>query len=482
MSNTRFAPCLKEGCFHISEARIAIYNWLIARRTGGKFVLRIDDINPLRFSSDLVAQITDGLRWLGLDWDDYFHQCTRVQDYEALCERLLAAGLAYRCYCTKSDIARERGAALANQQTYRYSGRCRYIPFDILSPYCVRLDVKKILGSANEMRCHDVILGNMCLKINEIDDLVIRRTDGTFTDDFATAVDDEYSNITHVIRDQEHLSSTIPQLVVLYAIGLINNTDRLMPVYGHVPYITGPHSVRRLSKRTADSLSICVTVNQYKAIGYLPETLVNGLAMLMPTETRALPRKTMSEMLEDFNLDKIPQCQVEFDPYKLYRLQRLWMQSYDRELLAEKIHRIYGTDRRLIEKIIPLTEGDLVLFSDFKEYLHFAEEKHFVIKGDAMSQLFAPGMTELLEKWLHAIENHRKWSHTELLRLLREVIDPDRMLPFLKALRVATTGRQHGIDVIEGMVLLGRKRTCRRLRAVLPIGKETVAVSDGTSI
>jgi glutamyl-tRNA synthetase len=262
---TRFAPS-PTGFLHIGGLRTALFCWLYARRHEGQFVLRIEDTDLERSTPEAIQQILDGLEWAGLDYDEGpFFQTKRFERYQDVIEELLAAGNAYRCYCSREELEQMRAQQIARGEKPRYDGRWRDRTD---SPPGVASVVRFKNPIGGEVVVDDVVHGRVVFQNSELDDLIIARSDGTPTYNFCVVVDDMDMQITHVIRGDDHLNNTPRQLNMLLALG------HRPPVYAHLPMILGPDGAK-LSKRHG-----AVSVLQYRDEGYLPEAVLNYLVRL----------------------------------------------------------------------------------------------------------------------------------------------------------------------------------------------------------
>lgn len=314
----RFAPS-PTGMLHVGGARTAIYNWAFARANNGTFVLRIEDTDTLRSTDENTRIIIDAMRWLGLDWDEgpsvggqfgpYF-QTQRTQTYQAALERLKERGAVYPCFCTKEELDRKRAAAEANEGGYAgYDRTCRSIdPAEAMrrieagEPHVWRLKVPENHGP---IVFDDLVYGPMSFPADVMDDMILCRTDGTFTYNFAVVCDDANMHISHVIRGDDHLSNTPRQILIYEALGLTP------PVFGHLPMILGENG-KKLSKRHGDT-----SVEEFRDRGYLADTMVNFLALLgwsLDGETTIIPRETLCSQ---FDVKRIQRKDAVFDTKKL---------------------------------------------------------------------------------------------------------------------------------------------------------------------
>ncbi len=329
----RFAPS-PTGMLHVGGARTAIYNWAFARAMGGTFILRIEDTDPERSTEENTQIILRAMKWLGLDWDEgpevgggfgpYF-QTQRMPTYEAALDALKQKGEVYPCFCSKEELQAERERAKAQEGGYSgYSGKCREIPADEAArriaagePHVWRLKVPKDRG---DVVFDDAVYGKTSFPSGVIDDLVLVRADGSPTYNFAVVCDDANMGITHVIRGDDHLSNTPKQILIYEALGFD------VPTFAHLPMILGPDG-KKLSKRHG-----ATNVEEYRDRGYLPEAMVNFLALLgwsLDGETTII---SPEQICRDFSLERITKKDSIFDEKKLD-----WMDgAYIREMTPEK--------------------------------------------------------------------------------------------------------------------------------------------------
>lgn len=279
MVRVRFAPS-PTGDLHLGGARTALYNFLFAQKNKGKFILRIEDTDRTRSTEEAIESIEEDLRWLGLFWDegpdvggDYgpYRQTERKEIYQRFVERLLQEGKAYYCFCTPEELQREREEAKRKGISFRYSRRCRNLSLSQIeeerrrNPHpAVRFATP--LGGATIVK--DIIRGSIRFEHSEMDDFIILRSDGTPTYNLAATIDDALMKITHVIRGDDHLSNTPKQILIYRSLGFD------IPQFAHLPMILGPDK-KPLSKRHGDT-----AIWQYRKKGYLPQALVNYLALL----------------------------------------------------------------------------------------------------------------------------------------------------------------------------------------------------------
>ena len=333
----RFAPS-PTGKLHIGGARTAIYNWAFARAMGGTFVLRIEDTDPERSTEENTQIILRAMRWLGLDWDEgpevggeygpYF-QSQRTDHYERALEYLREHDAVYPCFCTKEELDAKRAKAEAEEGGYAgYDRTCRSIPadeaqarIDAGEPHVWRLKVPLDHGP---VEFDDVVYGHMSFPIDVMDDMILKRTDGTFTYNFVVVCDDVDMKMTHIIRGDDHLSNTPRQVLVYEALGAA------VPLFAHLPMILGSNG-KKLSKRHG-----ATNVEEYRDRGYLPDAMVNFLALLgwsLDGDTTIIPP---AELCRDFRLDRINKKHAIFDEKKLDWMNGVYIRDMGADAFCEK--------------------------------------------------------------------------------------------------------------------------------------------------
>jgi glutamyl-tRNA synthetase len=473
----RFAPS-PTGYLHVGGARTALFNWLFARRHGGVFVLRIEDTDAERSSAEMVEGILDGLRWLGLDWDEgplvdgpyapYF-QSQRLDRHRAMAERLVAAGAAYYCYCTPEQLkARRAAAGEADDGSWRYDRTCcRLSAAEIDArerrrmPRAIRFKVP-----AGATRFDDLVHGPIAFDGANIEDFVIVRSDGHPTYHLSVVSDDVEMAITHVVRGDDHISNTPKHILLYRALGAE------VPRFAHVPLILGPDR-KRLSKRHG-----ATSVMEYARQGFLPEAMVNFLALLgwsPGAGDRELFDK--DELSDAFTLEGISGGNAVFSHDKLEWFNQQHMMRLAPDELARRLapsfeaeglwDEVYLDDRHawffsVIELLRPRAKrlGDFVgqgkfFFTDAIEYDGAAVAKHLRGMGDHLIA-FDRACGELAAFDAASIES--------ALRLVADARGV-KAASLIHASRVAVTGKAVSPGLFEVLALLGRIRVHARLAA-----------------
>lgn len=316
----RFAPS-PTGHLHLGNVRTALFNWLFARHQGGTFILRLEDTDAVRSTQESVDSVLEDLRWLGLDWDEGpevggpfgpYRQTERYGTYDEALRKLLDADRAYPCYCTQEELDAGREAAKAAGRTYVYPGTCRRLTREERA-------AREAQGRRPSMRLRiqphtvsftDLVRGPVSIHTQQFGDWILTRPDGSPTYNFAVVVDDALMEVTHVVRGEDHLSNTPKQVVLYEALGLV------APKFAHLSMILGPDG-GKLSKRHGD-----VSVDAFRARGFLPEGMVNGLALLGWSDPDEREVLTRDELLARFDLGRVNKSAAVFDEAKLRHLNR----------------------------------------------------------------------------------------------------------------------------------------------------------------
>ncbi|PDO11293.1 MAG: glutamate--tRNA ligase [Candidatus Reconcilbacillus cellulovorans] len=477
----RYAPS-PTGHLHIGGARTALFNYLFARKHGGRFVVRFEDTDQTRHVESGIASQLEGLRWLGLDWDESvdvggpfgpYRQSERLPLYRPFVERLLEQGRAYHCYCTEEELERQRAERERKGASAGYSGRCR-----LLSPQEVeafraegrRPSIRFRVPEGRIVAFEDRIRGRVEFSSDDIGDFVIVRADGMPTYNFAVVLDDHLMGITHVIRGEEHLSNTPRQLLLYEAFGWTP------PEFAHLPLILNPDR-KKMSKRDE---SVVQFVEQYRELGYLPEALLNFIALLgwSPKDTQELLSR--EELTERFGLEGVQKSPAVFDTDKLNWMNGHYIRSADAERLTEMameqlrkagrmpadpspgqrewvagLVALYRDQLRYMAEIVPLSD---IFFADRVE--RFDDE--------AVQALAEPSARTALGAFRDVVVQTPAapgWTEDAVKAMFREA----QRLSGLKGrmlympVRAALTGSAHGPDLAGVVRLLGRDTVLSRL-------------------
>ena len=473
----RFAPS-PTGYLHVGGARTALFNWLYARQSGGTFILRIEDTDAERSSSDMVTGILDGLRWLGVDWDEgpetggphapYF-QSQRLDQYLAAVTTLLESGRAYRCYCPPERLRDERERAERRGEAWQYDRACLKLS-DVErstrdatgSPSAVRFLVREGHTSFD-----DAVKGRIEFDTANIEDFVILRSDRLPTYHLSVVVDDVEMRITDVIRGDDHISNTPKHVLLFEALGAA------APRFAHVPLILGQDK-KRLSKRHG-----ATSVMEYARQGYLPEAMANFLALLgwSPGDDREL--MTREELIASFTLDNISGGNAVFNTEKLdwmnaqylvrmpvEELARHVRPLLDPELADSPIVRNPSAFHRLLELLRPRAKR----LTDFVEQARPLLASAVAYEDEALGKNFSTDeMSGHMAALTVALDGVSPFDEPHVEAMVRGTAAERGIKagPLIHAVRVALTGRTASPGLFELMALLGRDETIARLKALL---------------
>ncbi len=467
----RFAPS-PTGYLHVGGARTALFNWLFARHLGGTFILRIEDTDFERSSEEMVGGILEGMRWLGLDWDEgpYF-QSERLALYKATAARLLESGHAYPCFCTKEELEQRRGEAAEAGRPLMYDRRCRRIPRAEAQARMAAGDpaaLRFAVSESGSTSFDDAVFGRVEIANAEIEDFVLLRSDGIPTYHLSVVADDIDMRLTHIIRGADHISNTPKQVLQYRALGAE------LPVFAHVPLILGPDKTR-LSKRHG-----ATSVLAYKEMGIVPEAFRNFLALLgwTPGATKDANGKdreifSPQELIERFTLGGISRSNAVFDNDKLAWFNAEYIRALPVDELSRAIQPFFeqaglnaAPDRLLA--VTPLIRErirflrDAVSVADFfflPELAPYDPADLIPQKGDAALAL------RILQ---HAREvlGTSSFDHVALEQKLREAATAlgVKTGPMFQPIRVAVCGRRNAPPLFETMAVLGRQVCLARIR------------------
>jgi glutamyl-tRNA synthetase len=361
----RIAPS-PTGFAHLGTASTALYNVLFARATGGTFILRIDDTDLERNRPEYETVIYESLQWLSLDWDEGpdkggpfapYRQSERIDLYKRDAARLIADGKAYRCYCTPDELDAERKQAQAEKRPYRYSRRCLTNPPEGRSEFAVRF---KVPGGA--VKFMDMIRGEMSFDADLIGDFIIVKSDGYPTYQFASPVDDAAMKISHVIRGEEHLSNTPYQLMIIDALGY-----ERPEAYAHMPLILAKDG-SKLSKRKHPESNLML----YREQGYLPEALINYLALLGWNPGTSQEIFTFDELVREFSFDRVQHAGARFDWEKLNWINGEYIRRLDDEELVRRLQSFLPKlDETTIRRAVPALKTRMTRLADANDLLEY---------------------------------------------------------------------------------------------------------------
>jgi glutamyl-tRNA synthetase len=452
---TRFAPS-PTGWLHIGGARTALFNWLYARHFGGKFILRIEDTDQVRSTDEATQAILEAMNWLGLDCDEGpFHQCERIEIYREMARKLVAEGKAYYCSCSPEQLEKKREQAMAEGRKPKYDGTCREKDIGPGPNRVIRFRSSPVGVTILK----DLIKGPISFNNEELDDLIIERSDGFPTYNFAVVIDDAQMGITHVIRGDDHVNNTPRQALLYEALGYE------IPEFAHVPMILGSDRTR-LSKRHG-----ATSVTAYRDMGYLPEALVNYLVRLGWSHGDQ-EIFSLNELIEYFSLDSVGKSAAVFNPDKLIWLNQHYIKNRDPKALAETAVPYFQSlgadvsDREYLKKVVTdlrtraktmvdLAESGMFYFNDDLKYDPGIAAKFLDQTGKGYLRTISESLSSLDTLTKETIEDLLRKLSVELEAKLKNVIQP---------LRVSLTGKTVSPGIDEVILTLGKERTLKRIR------------------
>jgi glutamyl-tRNA synthetase len=459
---TRFAPS-PTGFLHIGGARTALFNWLFARHTGGKFLLRIEDTDRERSTPAATAAILDGLKWLELDWDgDVIYQFQRAARHAEAARRLLAEAKAYYCYCTPEELAAMREAARREGKPPRYNGYWRdRDPAE--APKGVPPVIRMKAPVEGETVIHDLIQGEVRVGNDQLDDMILLRANGTPTYMLSVVVDDHDMDITHVIRGDDHLTNAFRQTQLFRALGWE------APRFAHVPLIHGPDGAK-LSKRHG-----ALGVDAYRDMGFLPAALRNYLLRLGWGHGDAEIIST-EQAVEWFDLDAVGRAAARFDMAKLENLNGHYIRETDdaallRHLLPFVEARLGGTvDAAGRDRLV---RGMAGLKARAKTLVELADNAMFYLRPlplpltDKAAALLTPDARAMLRLLRERFAAAPAWTQPTLEEIVRQFADgrtpPVKLGMVAQPLRAALTGSTMSPGIFEVLEILGSEEALRRL-------------------
>lgn len=493
-----------------------MFCWLFARRHGGQFILRIDDTDQQRNVEEALQPILEGLRWLGIDWDEGpqvggpyapYYQSQRLPLYQAAVEKLLATGMAYRDYATVEEIQSERDAAEQEKRPFIYSRRwmaqtpAQQAEFEAQGRKAV---VRLNMPHEGALVLDDLVRGRVEFEWAREQDHVIQRTDGSCLYHLANVVDDYEFRITHVIRAEEHLSNTPRQVFIAQSLGYP------LPQYAHLPFVAEPGSHTKLSKRKLDKYQKNrdfadllqrgrkiaeemklqtspdtfnpVVVDFYEEIGFLPDAILNYLALLGWSLDDKREDFTRQELIESFSLDRVNKAPASFDPKKLTTFQDRHMQQRtldERVALTTPFLVRAGTvsnppsvdQQAKIRQVVEAAADRIKIAGDILDYLtFFVEADQFDYDQKAFDkQVRKPGADQRLRQVKELLAQAEPFEPAALEELVRKFIEASEIKfgDIIHALRIAVTGRDVGFGLYEALAILGRQQCLDRIDRTL---------------
>jgi glutamyl-tRNA synthetase len=483
----RFCPS-PTGNPHLGLARTALFNWAYARHVGGTLVFRIEDTDVLRNTEESYETLLEVMRWLRFDWDEGpevggphgpYRQSERLDIYADVAARLLAAGRAYHCYCSQVELEERNEAARRQGRPPGYDGHCRELTAEQVAAYKHegREPVVRFRMPDSTITFEDLVRGEISFASEHVPDYVLVRANGQPLYTLVNPVDDALMEITHVLRGEDLLSSTPRQLALYDALTEIGVGTGATPRFGHLPYVMGQGN-KKLSKRDPEN-----NLLGYRDRGFLPEGLLNYLALLGWSIAEDRDIFTMQEMVEAFTIERVNPNPARFDIKKCEAINATHLRSLPVEELADRVvphlqaagllgDPVSDSARVVLSAAAPLIQERMVTLGEAVDMLGFlfvSEEDFRVDPDDAAKQLNPEGIG-IVKVAYDALTGLSTWDHAAIEDALRaSLIDGMGLKPrnAFGPVRVAITGRRISPPLFESMELLGRDRSLSRLTAAL---------------
>ena len=452
----RFAPS-PTGYLHVGGARTALFNWLLARKQGGTFILRIEDTDVERSTKESVDAILQGMEWLGLDWDEGpFYQSDSFDLYREYVQKMLDADTAYKCYCSAEELEARRELARSEGRKPKYDGTCRERTGQPDAPFVVRFRAPQ----GGEVAFDDLIKGRIAFPADELDDLIIQRTDGTPTYNFCVVIDDATMRITTVIRGDDHVNNTPRQIQLYQALGFP------VPQFAHVPMILGSDKAR-LSKRHG-----ATSVIAYRDMGYLPEALMNYLVRLgwSHGDDEIFSR---DEMIQKFDISSVGRSAGVFNPEKLNWLNAHYIKTGDPERLADLllphlsgrgIATLNGPDLIRVVKTLQERAQTLEEMADRALFYYLAPQQY---DQAALAKFDKAHLVAVYAAVREKMSAASGTTAAELDAILKEICTENswKMPQVGQPLRIALSGGTQAPGIGEIVEALGGEESIRRIQA-----------------
>jgi len=460
---TRFAPS-PTGYLHVGGARTALFSWLFARKHGGQFILRIEDTDLERSTPESVQAILDGMQWLGLDYDEGpIFQTDRFPRYQEIIDQLMQQGQAYRCNCSRERLDELREDCMKRKEKPRYDGHCRHQDISANEPHVIRFRNPDdgVVGF------DDMVRGRVTFANNELDDLIIKRTDGSPTYNLTVVVDDMDMEMTHIIRGDDHLNNTPRQINILSALG------QKPPIYAHLPMILGDDGAR-LSKRHG-----AVSVMQYKEDGYLPEALLNYLVRLGWSHGDQ-EIFSMLEMTELFDLINVNKSASAFNTDKLQWLNQHYIKTAKPAELAPLVEPHFAainidiSTGPSLEKVIEVQQDRAKTLDEIANISQYFYLEYTELDAKAAKKNLRPVAKEGLISVQSAMKNITDWNAVNLAQMIDQIAEDLglKMGKVAQPLRVAVTGSGMSPAIDITLELIGQDACIRRIDTALDYIKQ----------
>ena len=480
----RFCPS-PTGNPHVGLIRTALFNWAFARHTRGTFVFRIEDTDPSRDSEESYQALIDSLQWLGLDWDEGpemggpfspYRQSERRADYAAMVDALVAGGYAYECFCSTEELDARRQQAMAEKRAPGYDGHCRDLSYEARSAYRAegRAPVVRFRMPDRDCTWNDLIRGEITFAAGQIPDFVLQRANGEPLYTLVNPTDDAAMKITHVLRGEDLLSSTPRQIALYEAMIDLGVFDGPVPQFGHLPYVMGEGN-KKLSKRDPES-----SLQMYRDQGYLPEALINYLALLGWSPGGDVEFFSKEQMAESFSLERVNPNPARFDVKKCTAINGDWIRHLAIDDLVERLvpylqrDGVIGStpsaeDMNLVRAVVPLISERLETLGQASAMVGFLFTDDITIDAGDAEKIMGDQAGDVLQAAEAALAGLDEWTTEAIEGALRAALIDERGLKPKVAfgpVRLAITGRRVSPPLFESMELLGADRSLDRIRSL----------------
>ncbi len=470
----RIAPS-PSGNLHVGTARTALFNYLFAKKAGGKFVLRVEDTDLERSNEAYIKNIFDSLKAMGLNWDEGpdiggpfgpYTQSEKFETYKKYAQKLIDEGYAYECYCTQEELEEEKQTAINEKKAYIYSGKCRELTESQKTKYKRegRKPVIRFKMPSKIMKFKDLIKGELEFNTALMGDFVIMKSNGTPTYNFAVVIDDMQMQMSHIIRGEDHISNTPKQIAIYEALGA------KIPEFAHVGMILAPDRTK-LSKRHG-----ATAVSDFIEQGYLPEAFVNFVALLGWTPSDGVEIKSLEEIIKDFSIEAISPSNSIFEFDKLNWMNGQYIRSLPNEELTKRalkyIEKYDLTEytKEKIEEIIAAVKEPITVLSEITDAVEYFFGEDVECNVEALDILNASEAKTILSKALNLANQFDYNNHEQIIEKLgefRKSFEGIKPKTVMWTLRSALTGRLKGADLSSIISILGKEKVLHRIKKAL---------------
>lgn len=477
------------GFFHVGSARTALFNWLFAKHHKGKFILRVEDTDVERSSEEMIDVVLQGMEWLGMDrYEGPYFQSKRIDLYKEYIKKLLETGKAYYCYCDPQTLDKERKAAYARKEDWKYNRRCLSLS-DADKEKKDQSNIPKavrFLVPEQQVTYKDIVYGEISRDSKDIEDFIIQRANGMPTYNLACVVDDHDMGISHVIRGADHITNT-PKQILLY-----EACDFAIPEFAHLPLILGPDK-SKLSKRHG-----AVSLDEYKEKGFLSDAMVNYLALLSwsPGDDNEdfMDRKKpenlgtvdMIRLAKEFTLGRVNKANAIFDVTKLEWMNQQYIHQLNHDKFQELLkpfiikhglmtEEILIRDHQRYVEICNLMQPRLKILNDIDKQARFFFKEDFEYDKDTLNKYLNKKNLDIVKEFLVELQNIENFKAQAIESALRHFVDQNKIKArdLIHPLRAFTTGSAGGPPLFDTLELIGKQRCINRIKKMLKQKQES---------